>query len=297
MKYVKWLVILLFFSLSTQAQALNIRMAVFTDQLPMIEKMTAEQTCPYIDPSLFGENQMLAEYLLVCNALKFRHNTLNIELVPYPVTKRIAAAVARHEVDISGLGIWKNEGEIANVLLSDPLLEEGQFTKGLYVLPENAEKIDWFDKQARSKLLVVSNMNWTNDWKALECTGLRRVHVDQYEQMFKMLALGRTDVLTMAFGSDPLLNREEFGIELLPIQGVKLVVRQSSHILVSSDVTRYINLLDDINAGLAHLRSQGLINKTYLDVGVTNPLVESWPSICDEQPSSTTTNSAQVDSQ
>ncbi len=267
--------------LSYQVHGLEVKIGVFSDQLPLIQKLTGETRCPPITPSQFGENQMIAEYLLVCNILNKAHPSLSIELVPYPVAKRIVDAVARSEVDLSGFGVWKNEASQPGVLISSPLLNKGEFSKGLYALPQRAKQIDWFNSTARhSKLIVVANMNWTNDWKALGCTKLNRVHVGQYEQMFKMLALGRTDILTMAFGSDPQLIREEFGIELHPIIGIKLEIDQSSHILVSSNSKNALALLNDINSGLTQLREQGVITQMYRDVGVTNPIVSDWVSLC-----------------
>lgn len=277
----KALILTLLLILSAPVRSLEIKIGVFSDQLSFISELFDDNQCPAIAPNLFGENQMIAEYLLICNILKAQHNSLSVELVPYPVSKRIVDAISRSEIDISGFGIWKNEANQSGVLLSAPLLRTGEFSKGLYTLPARAQQIDWFDSRLHPELTVVANMNWTNDWQALACTGMSRVHVGRYGQMFEMLARGRTDILPMAFGSDPQLIRKEFGIELHPIQGVKLIIDQSSHILVAKNTDNAESLLSDINQGLQRLRQKGAIAQTYVDVGVTNPIVSNWASLCD----------------
>lgn len=258
-----------------------IKIGVFADQLPFLGQITQQQTCPEATNNRFGENQMLLEYLIICNLLTAHTQDLLIEFVGYPVVPRIVAALAAGEIDISGFGVWKKEsGSHPEVELSPPLLASGQFNKGLYVTSKPKEPIKNTPARIPGQLVAVSNRNWTYDWQMLNCEFEQVLHVDKYEQMFQILAAGRADVLPLAFGKNKDMVRNEFGVTVYPLPGIKLSFSDSTHVLVSAKSKAVKLLKAAVEEGLTRLRQSGQLESLYVEVGVINPQTENWRALC-----------------
>lgn len=270
--------ILLSISFSPTAEALKV--GVFQDQLALIQQMIQQDSCPALSPQRYADNQMLAEYLIFCHALAESGLDHSIELVPFPVVSRMVDALDAGGIDLSGFGVWFKESQKPNILQSSALLNVGEFSKGLYALKSTRDKINWPEDSDFIGLIAVANSNWTYDWQELSCSKMRLLHVGKYEQMFSMLALKRADILPLAFGSGENLKRQEFGVELYPVTGVKIPMKDSAHILVSKHNSNAAELLKAINQGLDALRKKQLIQNTYHSAGVVNPQVKDWAAIC-----------------
>ena len=262
------------------AAAVTVNVGVFEDQLVFFEQLLSESDCPAYQQSAVGENQMLMEYLAICHQIQRSLPDTRFKLVGYPVVPRLLDGLVKNEVDVSGFGVWSGESEHPSVIRSVPLMPIGMFSKGLYVNDSTFQRLNSADDFHFNQLIAVSNENWTFDWQALECAGLKLVHVDRYEQMFQLLALGRADVLPMAFGAGTDLTRTEFGIQLYPIDGLKLVIPDSSHVLISTNSKLSKQLVDVINTGLTGVHQSGELMQWYAQTGVINPLTSNWTSIC-----------------
>ena len=225
---------------------------------------------------------MLLEYLIICNMLLAPDETTSFEIIDYPVVPRLVAAVNTGDIDVTGFGIWSNESQSPNVIRSSPMLDKGQFNKGLYVSAQsNIATKDHFMTPIES-LVAVSNQNWTYDWQILNCEFKSVMHVDRYEQMFQLLAIKRADVLPLAFGKSKNLIREEFGIKLTPIKGIKLSFPDSTHILIAKTSPQSSILQKRLETGLAVLRSSGQLKQWYIETGVINTMIESWRPLCED---------------
>lgn len=260
--------------------AKSFRVAVFADQIRYLEPMLDGDRCLGLDEAEFGENQMLLEYLFVCHLLTNAFEEAEIELVGFPVVRRVVDELAAGNVDISGFGVWSQEGENPQVYQSAALLQKGEFTKGLFVKASTQARFTSELKGDLSALVAVSNENWTYDWAALECAGMRVLHVNHYEQMFNVVGAERADLLALAFGSDSSLEREVFGISLSPLENYRMVIPDSNHILVSKKFPDAERLMKVLNMGIDSMRMSNTLRDRYREVGVLNPHVSEWQSIC-----------------
>lgn len=274
--------VLLLIALSFQVHSQQhiIKVGVFSDQLTLLENLTHTQDCPEISASNIGENQMLLEYLIICNLLKNSDTQVDFVVEGYPVVPRLITALSEGDIDISGFGIWRNESKGYGLIRSQPLLKPFQFSKGLYVTEQTLNKLEQQPVINVKSMVAVSNHNWTYDWQLLNCEFEHVLHIDRYQQMFQMLALKRADVLPLAFGKNAQMTREEFGITLYPLKGMKLAFPDSTHILISPKTVNATRIKDHINTELTKLRAKQKLTSWYNNIGVIKQQVSEWRGLC-----------------
>lgn len=277
-KILLWLGLVCAFALPWWSGANPIKVAVFSDHYKVIQSTLNRKGCVAPDSYTIGENQMLAEFLLFCSALKTSKIT-EFELIPYPIIGRAFGALAEDEVDALGFGVWWDEAITHRAITSVPVLNRGSFTKGLYGTKQVIDTYAGTDFLHFSDLIVVANKNWTQDWKALSCTGLNLLHVDRYQQMFNLVDKSRAEFLPLTFSAQSDLKRQEFGVTLYPLPNMKIVINQSLHFAVGSSENSGLRLLQKLNKGLAQLKQAGKIDETYKKLGLINANVNNWKTI------------------
>ena len=268
----------LIFLISTSSTATTLNIAVFSDHFSAITAKALNQ-CPLLSEIDVGENQMLAEYIIFCNALRLGNYSAHIELIPFPIAKRALGALKNGEVDATGFGVWKSEAQENKVTLTQALLSNGEFSKGLYTRKELSQKLNNKAQFNASELIAVANQNWTRDWAALKCTELNLLHVNQYSQMFYLVNIGRADVFPLTFSAKPNLERNVFGITLYPIKDIKIPIDDSLHFAIASKFDTSNELKQALDNGMALLRQKGEIRAVYLSLGITNSKVEDWQKL------------------
>ena len=262
----------------------TIKVAVFKDHYSEIYHHVSNGRCPDIESFVLNDNQMLAEFLIFCNALKRADYNHKINLIAYPVSKRALQAIEKSDVIASGYGLWHTEIVKHNLQVSQHLLNNNEFTKGLYTTKVLSQKLNNKNEFNASELIVLANQNWVQDWTALNCTELNLVHVDRYEQMFKMLELGRAELLPLTFSAKKNLQRTAFNSTLFPIHGVKVTFSDSLHFGVNTSSKQGVELYSALSSGLTSLKNEGVIEDVYKRLGVTNPRVKNWNELgCDKQ--------------
>lgn len=252
-------------------------MAVFKDHYEIISKSTENNNCPSPLDVELNENQMLAEYFILCNALQLAGNEFDLTPVPLPVIDRVIKAIVNQDVELSGFGVWLDDAEQANLEISSPLLDKKQFTKGFYTRKKLVAQLS--EVFQPSELIAVANQNWKRDWRMLKCIGANVLHVNQYQQMFHLVNMERADILPLTFGSQNDLNRSVFGVTLYPVEGIKMTFEESSHYAVFGKSELGQKLLDSINTGMAILKQKGVLQLVYQDLGIINSATANWQTI------------------
>ena len=256
----------------------TLRVAVFADHYAKLKQVYESKGCVSTDQFNVGENQMLAEFLLFCYALE-SSGEYQIQLVPFPVIDRVLDALKKSEVDAIAFGIWASDAERYGFDMSQPLLESGQFTKGLYTRADLAQKYQGIPVSELQELIIVANQNWKEDWKALTCAGMSLLHVNRYEQMFRLVEKGRADFLPLTFSAKQDLERKVFNISLYPLKGIKIQFSQSLHFVVNPQQAKAKALQDALNQGLKRQRQSGQIQRVCERLGLINPKVTNWLAI------------------
>lgn len=262
----------------SHAWANVLKVAVFSDHYSAISKIFKNKGCVDTDEYIISDNQMLAEFMILCGVLK-QTQFNSFELLPYPIMDRALDALSKGEVDVIGFGVWQRDATARQLLVSSALLEPGEFTKGLYSTKNIIEKYAQSGTQHFEELIVVANKNWTHDWTALSCTGLILLHVDRYRQMFSMVAKSRAEFVPLTFGSKPALERKEFGVALYPMPNMKIAFDQSLHFSVSPLFVDGKSLLEALNKGIKKFVSDGKIQRLYENLGLINPKTKNWKVI------------------
>ncbi|GGW95260.1 ABC transporter substrate-binding protein [Alteromonas halophila] len=258
-----------------------IRVGTYQDHTQAIKSFLGQNGCESLATASVGENQILAEYLIFCNALKQSDGDYDIQLYSYPLNARILDDIESGFLDASVIGIWQNELHSHDYVASAPLLRRNEFVKGLYTTKEQLSVLSRRASLHGSVVLV--NSNWYHDWAMLNCSSLKPVHVDKYENMFRMLSAQRGDVIPLTFSNKPDMERNQFGIPLFPVPGFKLAFDDTTHYAISTKTDSAQALRRDINAGLAVLREKGLIEALYTRLGIIDSAVSDWQQIgvCD----------------
>lgn len=255
------------------------KVAVFKDHYPFLKNYVFNEQCPDLKSTDFNNNQMLAELLILCNALKAVKYKVNIELVPYPVSARVLQGIEKEDILISGYGVWHQELSAHNLTATQALLNKSEFTKGLYTTKTLSKQLSISGKFTTADLIVVANQNWQLDWQELKCAGFNLWHVDQYEQMVKMVKLNRVDLVPLFFSPRKDLQQTLFDIPLFPVKGVKIAIKDSLHFAINTTSSEGKRLHKALELGLSLLREQGLIKEVYQRLGITNPLTQKWKTL------------------
>jgi hypothetical protein len=220
----------------------------------------------------------VVEVVLIHQALARQDRTLRLGMAPMPTSQRLQAELRIGHAACSATTYWREDFPRPDGLLfSDPLLQDGEFEAGFYTTPANAHALAARKLADVQRLRVLSNNTWRVDWLTLEQLGVTRLqHVASWNLMPRMLQQGRADVLLAPFQPTPDLALVVDGIRLVPIPGLKVGMRGTRHFLVSATHPLGPRLRDQLNAGLAWLRQQGLVKRAYEQSGFFNAKVGSW---------------------
>ncbi len=281
------LIFLLLFSVSTSldARSVSVKVGTYQDHQKAIENALGEEACPPLNRVQLGENQILAEFLIFCNALKYSTNTYQLSVSIYPNNSRMLNDLEEGVIDSTAIGIWRNEARLEKLAISSPLFRNNEFVKGLYSTKAVLRKIKYLDQLKSAATLT--NQNWHHDWAILECAGLQLLHVSYYEQMFNMIKLGRGEFVPITFGPNTDMERNQFGIRLYPFPNYKMVFADSTHFVVNTSTPKGKQLLSDLQGGLAKLRADGQIEDAYERIGIINKAVANWSPLRCEKNAST----------
>lgn len=265
--------------LTTYCHATTIQVAVFQDHFDVINSFTKIQKCPSQLPVEYQDNQMVAEFLILCNALEASGQNFKIKLVPFPVAERALQAIEQRKIHVTGFGIWHQQISKFDAKASIRLLAKNQFTKGLFTSEKRLKELDVTNIKNNHDYIISLNKNWQHDWEELSCSGLTLKHIDQYEQMFKLVELGRVDLVPLTFNRRKDMQRTAFGIPLYPIKGIKFTINDSLHYAINDKTPLGKTLSKALNKGLFELSHQNYIASVYNQLGITNPQIQQWHDV------------------
>lgn len=175
--------------------------------------------------------------------------------------------------------IWLQDlGEVKNkVFISPAMVNDGEFMVGLYTSPKNQQALSSKTLAALTELRVVSSRQWKPDLQVLQALGFEKVmYTPNWINMVRMINAGRVDLTLAPFGLSPDLRMVVDGIELAPIQGVKILIPGTRHWPVSRKHTSGAEFYEALKKGITILRAQGTIERAYRESGFFHPEVADW---------------------
>jgi hypothetical protein len=175
--------------------------------------------------------------------------------------------------------IWLQDlGNVKDkVFISPAMIDDGKFMVGLYTSPKNKQVLSSKTLAALTELRVVSSRQWKPDLQALQALGFSKImYTPNWINMARMINAGRVELTLAPFGLSQNLYIEVDGIELAPIQGVKILIPGSRHWPVSRKHPYGAEFHEALKKGLTILREQGTIERAYRESGFFHPEVADW---------------------
>ncbi len=163
-----------------------------------------------------------------------------------------------------------------SLYISEPVIEFGEFEAGLYF---NAQlpHLEHTSYSELKKLKVVSNPRWNADWRALSNSPMVvQNFIGPWENMLAMVNANIVDVMLINFSLIRDLDLIFKGNLYRPIHGLKVVLPDSRHFVVSKRHPKGEVVFKALQKGLRIMREQGRIKRLYQQAGVFNQLVRDW---------------------
>lgn len=243
------------------ATAFSILAEHFFDPESAQAALISRNLCPALDSDrLEGLGIAVVEFSIVCNAVFSAGLADAIQLIHNLPHRRRLTAISTGEVDVSGSTIFP-EG-IANVagesqlLLSDPLLNTGEFEKAIFTLPNRSDVLSVRTLEELRRFSAVIVKNWRVDLVTLQGMGLKSVattsKTSHYEQMIRV---GRADFTISEFSSH--LN-QPWAKNFVRVPEIKIGLMSKRVFPVAPDRKDIVSALNDAIQNLRTLEPNNL---------------------------------------
>jgi hypothetical protein len=175
--------------------------------------------------------------------------------------------------------IWQSEAnEMADdVYISPPIINAGEYQAGFYTSTHNDKVLATTSIKNLKALSVVSNKQWTIDWKTLKSTQFNHVkHEGTWLAQARLIEKELADVMLAPFSNRDDLSYNFKDILLTPIPGFLIELPESRHIIVSKKHPLGESAFNALIKGMEIMRNNGTITKAYEDAGFLNKNVKHW---------------------
>ena len=234
-------------------------------------------TCPDARKVHIGHNQILAELLILCRALELGGLKPAFEFNNILDYLRIMNDSANSVTLMPGFVIWKTDINPDLFYISDPVLKEKEFVKGIYTVPRNKKLLAINSHYDLKKFIVTTNQNWNHDNAELACiTSNVTTAASNPHLMARMVVAGRADFMLFPFFNSPDLSGYFNDIHLVPVKGMKIAFNESLHFAVSKKHPYGLMVYEALQKGLKEIHANGELRYIYEKTGFFNPLVKDW---------------------
>lgn len=200
-------------------------------------------------------------------------------LVPEGNYLKVGRMLRQGRTALVANSVWLDAVNTASpeIWITDALIEDGQFSSGIYARADRAASLQKTLLNERESLSVVSSSNWLVDWRELKRLGFRQVYDrNMWPEMVGMVGQGKADILLAPF-QEPLHSGIHLdNHHLLPVPGVKLTLPGSRHWVASKHHPRGKMGFAFLQRGLLKLQEMGRIEQAYRQSGFISTKVDSW---------------------
>lgn len=231
-------------------------------------------------------NRPTVDLILQLQALSASGLDFDYSLSTHTNHGRAVIEVAQGYADLTAETVWNAEIQASGdtLIATAPVIRNGEFEKGLYVLPSNQRMLSASLPDQFSEFVGVTVFNWSVDVQLLENLALKRIErVSKSENMFQMLRDGRADFTLLEFASTPDLSLEHGGVKLVPVPQCKVALPGSRSWIISRQSPHAALLAQAFEKGLAALRRDGRIERAFGECGFFNPKVARWRLVSGSQ--------------
>lgn len=262
-------------------QEISIDMGIYIGGFNKYPQYMVSDYCSRL-PDLATEqiDRILAEVIIICEAMAIEKASINITFVPIPNDARGLKMLEQGNLDALTSSLWPFQYESNDVLVSSPSIRKGEFEKGIYVSSKNQSLLQLpTDKIDLKTLTGLTISDWKHDVAVMQSLTQNVVLIEYNPAVFKLLEAKRADFVLLEFAATSTFQICQGEYCIYPLQGIKVAIYDTRHFVASNTSkqgARYFNLL---NSGLKKLRKQGRIREIYEEMGFLNPKVKNWKVI------------------
>lgn len=227
-------------------------------------------------------NRPTIDLILQLQALATSGLDFDYELVVLPTHGRSLIEVVQGYADLTAETVWSSEiAELGSqVLKTDAIINQGEFEKGIYALPENTRVHEVKTVEQLSEFVGATVFNWSVDVKTLQSMGLKRVdRASCMENVFQMIRERRADFTLLEFASTPDLSVADHGVKLMPVPNCKIALPESRAWVISATSPHAAELSEALRDGIRMLRSEGRITRAFEQSGFFNAQTARWQQL------------------
>jgi hypothetical protein len=224
-------------------------------------------------------NRPTVDLVLQLQALAAGGLDFDFELSVHQNHGRSMVEVQQGYSDLCAETVWDQEIKRCHetLLHSPPVIQNGQFEKGLYALAGNARVLGASFPEALGDLVGATVFNWPLDLQMLESLGLRRIEkASRIENVFQLLRDGRADFTLLEFAGTGDMGVENHGVKLMPVPQCKVGLAGSRAWVVSRHSPHAESIAQAFGRGLAALQQEGRIERAFRECGFFNSRVSRW---------------------
>ena len=275
---------LLMISTAVHAEQIAISVGVTKGQLANLQKIMEFHPEICQSDEFFEKewNRQQMSFLIFCRAVQIGGVQATFTLKSYPNYARTLAEVKKGSFMVMNVAPWQADGQGENLYQSAAVLKNGMFVKGVYTRADHPELHSIKGLEDLRKFTAVSNDTWLLDWNVLVDLGVEKTSVGNYVMMAKMVHNSRADFMLVEFSGKPDLTQTIGGVELMPVQGIKINLPASRHFVLSKKVENSGVVFEALGTGLRVLEGKGLVDQGYANAGYPNPNVKEWNALCCE---------------
>jgi ABC-type amino acid transport substrate-binding protein len=262
---------------SAYAESLVLPIGIYDTQVlpPALAAKITE--CPNPRRFNYDNNQVIAELVLLCSALKAGGLNPQLDFKNTPDYLRIITNASDGQTVMPGFVVWRQDINSELFYVSEPVLKKKEYTKGIYTSATRRALLQVRDAKALKHHSVAANPNSTHDAAEIKCLGLKPITGPFNPiSMARMVAAERADFLLYPFFKTGDLKGALGDVKLTPLTGVKVAFNDSLHFIVSKKHPQGADVYAALQKGLAQLRADGTIHYVYEQIGFFNPRVKNW---------------------
>ena len=208
---------------------------------------------------------------------------VDFEFHTIPNSERERTEVKSGRVVIGSQDYWEYDFD-DTVYMSEPVIADGTFEKGIYTLPSNASMLPVRDRDALKRHSAVIVGTWKGDMAVLRSLKVKDVHtVYEFQAVPKFLSLGRADYTLLEFSSNPDMSVSVFGQTLVPVPGIKVALPGNRCWMVSKKHPQGEQVFKALGIGLKRLQQEGTIRRALTESGFFQKRTKDWRVINREE--------------
>lgn len=221
------------------------------------------------------------DLLLICRTIELSDTKPTVKIISSPSYARSIRMVKKGVAHTMAESVWFSDIDSDYMYHTGPVLEIGDFEKGIYVGADHPLLKKWQGVSQLRNFKGITLRRWGHDWDILNLLTSKVVPTSHYESLMKMIDAGRGDFTLHEFSQTKELDIVAHGVWMKPLPGIKIVMPESRVIPISaSERAENASIIANIiKEGVQQLNATGEVHTLYSAVGFNNPTVKNWKII------------------